>query len=86
MTELRQVTGAKPMDDTKVFVTFDNGVSGVFDCAPYLEDAYWQSLKSPSFFRQVKAEYGTLCWPNDIDIDPEEVWQDAVRTPALQPT
>lgn len=70
------------MDDTKVFVTFDNGTSGVFDCAPYMEESYWSCLKSPAYFRQVKAEYGTLCWPNDIDIDPEEIW-DGVRS--LQP-
>lgn len=79
MTELRQVTGAKPMDGTKVFVTFDNGVFGVFDCAAYMEDAYWRRLKSPAFFRRVKVECGTLCWPDDIDIDPEEVWEGAVR-------
>lgn len=30
---------------------------------------YWACLKSPAYFRQVKAEYGMLCWPNDIDID-----------------
>ena len=42
---------------------------------------YWACLKSPAYFRQVKAEYGMLCWPNDIDIAPEDVWEDAVRCP-----
>ena len=36
-------------------------------------------MATPTYFRQVKAEYGTLCWPNDIDIDPEEVWEDTIR-------
>ena len=83
MTELRQVTGAKPLDDTKVYVTFDNGLSGVFDCAPYMEGPYWRNLKTPAYFRQVKAACGTLCWPNDLDIDPEEVWDECVfKTPS----
>jgi len=84
MVELRQVTGAKPMDDAKVFVTFDNGVSGIFDCAPYIKNAYWQRLGEPAYFRQVKVSCGTLVWPDDIDIDPEEVWEDSVKV--AQPT
>lgn len=74
MTELRQVTGVKPIDNAKVFVTFDNGASGVFDCSQYMKNAYWRQLNDPAYFRQVKVECGTLCWPNDLDIDPEEVW------------
>ena len=34
---------------------------------------------NPAFFRQVRVDCGTLCWPNDIDIDPEEVWDDCVK-------
>ena len=44
-----------------------------------MKEDYWRCLSEPAYFRQVKAEYGTLCWPNDIDVAPEEVWQDAVR-------
>ena len=32
MDELHQVISAKPLDNLKVFVTFENGVKGVFDC------------------------------------------------------
>ena len=79
MQELHQVVSAVPVEDRWVRVSFENGVSGTFDCAPYMKDKYWGSLNNPAFFRLVKAEYGTLCWPNDIDIDPEEVWEDLVR-------
>lgn len=79
MEELHQVISAKPLDGLKVFVTFENGVNGVFDCAYLTEDPYWAKLKSPAFFRQVRAECGTLCWPEDIDVAPESVWEDVVR-------
>ena len=39
MTELRQVKGAKPMDDTKVFVTFDIGADDVWQDAVRLQPA-----------------------------------------------
>ena len=67
------------MDDSRIRVSFENGMGGVFDCAPYLKDKYWASLANPAFFRQVRVDCGTLCWPNDIDIDPEEVWEDCVK-------
>ena len=79
MKQYELIREAKVIDDHRVAVVFDNGVSGVFDCAPYVEDAYWRRLKSPAFFRRVKVECGTLCWPDDIDIDPEEIWEGAVR-------
>ena len=39
-------------------------------------DPYWAKLNFPTFFRQERAECGTLCWPEDIDVPPESVWED----------
>lgn len=77
--ELRQAITAVATDDTHVRVSFDNGVVGIFDCSPYMKENYWSALRSPAFFRQVRAEYGMLCWPNDIDIAPEDVWEDSIK-------
>ena len=79
MEELHQVIAAEPMEGMRVLVSFENGVRGVFDCTYLTKDPYWAKLKSPAFFRQVKAEYGTLCWPEDIDVAPESVWEDASK-------
>ena len=78
MNVLHQVVAATPLDDSRIRVSFENGMGGVFDCAPDLKDKYWSSLANPAFFRQVRVDCGTLCWPNDIDIDPEEVWDDCI--------
>jgi hypothetical protein len=75
MNVLHQVITAEAVDDKRVRVSFENGVQGLFDCSSYMTDRYWDSLNNPSIFRQVRVECGTLCWPNDIDIDPEEVWE-----------
>lgn len=79
MEELHQILSAEPIDDMRVRVMFDTGAFGVFDCSPYMRDDYWASLRSPAFFRLVRAECGMLCWPGDIDIAPEDVWEDAER-------
>ena len=82
MDELHSVIEAMPLDGMRVRVVFDNCVSGIFDCAYLLKDPYWAKLSSPAFFRQVKAECGTLCWPEDIDVPPESVWEDVSRSMA----
>ena len=76
MNELHSVIEAEPLDGMQVRVVFDNGVSGIFDCSYLVKYPYWAKLSSPAFFRQVKAECGTLCWPEDIDVPPESIWED----------
>lgn len=73
------LTDAKAIDDHRVFVTFEGGQTGVFDCSGYFEKPYWRKLSNPAFFKCVYVSYGTLTWPDDIDIEPEEVWEDTVR-------
>ena len=79
MAELHQIITAEAISDSHVRVSFDTGDVAVFDCTPYMKEKYWSCLCQPAYFRQVKAEYGMLCWPNDIDIAPEDVWEVAVR-------
>lgn len=77
--EYESVTSAKPLPNGVVAVTFRDGSQGCFDCKPYFNDDFWKPLRDETFFRQVYVEAGTLTWPNDIDIAPEEVWHNSVR-------
>ena len=70
---------AMPREDWRLDVVFRNGVCGVFDCTPYLSRKFWQRLNDPMFFKMVTVEHGTLAWPDDIDIEPEEVWHNSVK-------
>ena len=79
MEELHDIVMAKPMDGHRVAVEFDNGERGVFDCTRYLNRPYWRPLNDESLFRQVRVSYGTLVWPGEIDIGPEDVWEFAER-------
>ena len=79
MKELHQVVSARAIDDKRVRVVFENGAEGTFDCSSYMTDPYWRRLAEPAFFRLVRAECGTLVWPGDIDLDPEEIWEDSIK-------
>ena len=79
MDLLHDITNVEALPDYKVRVVFDTGESGVFDCSEYLSHPYWKRLADPAFFRLVRVAYGTLVWPDDIDIAPEDVWEKTVR-------
>ena len=72
---LHDIVSARALDDYKVAVTFDTGDTGIFDCIRYLSKPYWKPLNDKAFFKQVRVDYGTLVWPNEIDIGPEDVWE-----------
>ena len=57
-----------------------DGTSGIFDFSPYIGYPCYEPLRERAFFEKVKAAHGTLSWPGEIDIAPEAVWADAVRT------
>ena len=75
MLSYAKTISAKPLPDYKVAVVFNNGQSGIFDCRYLLEYEMSAALADYSLFNQVRAEHGTLCWPNDIDVAPETVWE-----------
>ena len=79
MEAIHGIVSAKPLDGYRVDVVFDTGDKAIFDCSRYLDKPYWRRLKDKSFFNQVFVGHGTLVWPNEIDIGPEDVWDFAER-------
>ena len=79
MLSYAKTISAKPLPDYKVAVDFNNGMSGIFDCKYLLDCEMSAALADYAIFSQVKAEHGTLCWPDDIDVAPEIVWEDSVK-------
>lgn len=75
MLSCAKAISATPLDDYKVAVVFNNGQRGIFDCKYLLDYAIRAPLADYSLFNQVRVEHGTLCWPNDIDVAPEAVWE-----------
>ncbi len=79
MLSYAKTISAKPLPDYKVEVVFNNGQRGIFDGRYLLDYEVSAPLADYSLFNQVRAEHGTLCWPNDIDVAPETVWESSEK-------
>lgn len=75
MELLRQITDVKAGDDSRLFVTFDTGESGMVDMSPFLAFPCYRRLKDGSYFKLARVERGTVVWPNDEDVAPEMLWE-----------
>lgn len=55
-------------------VRFEDGVEGVVDLKDVIQfSGVFAPLKEPDYFAQVRVneDTGTICWPNDADLDPD---------------
>lgn len=66
------------LDEYKLLLTFENGEIKEFDCASIMDEKPFQVLKDMNYFKRVKIDYGTLVWPNEIDIAPETLYIDSI--------
>ena len=85
MTEI--VRGAEPlgprvrsvgvMPGHMLALTFTNGERRVYDATPLLEWPAYRSLKNDALFSSARVEYGSVCWPGDIDCCPDRLYRDS---------
>ena len=67
-------------DDYRLELTFSNGETGIYDCRPLFDFGVFRELQDDAYFRQVRAENGTVVWPHEQDICPDTVYLDSKRT------
>jgi hypothetical protein len=72
-----RVISVRAKDNYKLELEFDNGEMGTYDCAPLLNFGVFQELRDEQYFRQVRAEGGTIVWPHEQDICPDTLYEDS---------
>ena len=66
-------------EDYKLEITFTDGVTGIYDCAPLLDWGVFTELRDVRYFNQVRASGGTVVWPHEQDICPDVLYEDSRR-------
>ena len=72
------VINVKPLADYNLLLTFENNEEKLFDVKPYLELGKFQELKNTELFQTVKISFDTIQWDNNLDLDPEYLYNKSV--------
>jgi hypothetical protein len=75
---LLDVVDFEILSDYKVKLVFENNEQKIFDVSKIFHQKPFEVLQDYHYFKQARIEYGTLSWPNDIDIAPETLYLDSV--------
>ena len=81
---LRDVVSVQPLSEHRLRVAFDDGVEGIVNVAQMIQfTGVFEPLRDPAFFAQVKVnpELGTVCWPNDADLDSDVLYAKITGVP-----
>ena len=65
-------------EDYTLLVEFDNSETRRFDMSPYLEKGVFKKLKDRARFKAAYVAYGTVVWPEDLDIAPETLYVESI--------
>jgi hypothetical protein len=75
---MESVTSVKPGNDFKLEILFNTGEKRLFDMTPYLTKGVFKRLKDERYFKQAYVDFDTVCWPGNLDISPETLYDKSV--------
>lgn len=73
------ITKANYVEDFKVELTFNDGVSATVDLKDHLVGKIFAPLKNVEFFKKFELDSWTLTWPNDSDFSPKFLYELAMN-------
>ena len=75
---MEAVTQVNARDDFQLELTFNTGEMRLFDARPYLQKGVFKTLQQLDQFKQAYVDYDTVCWPGELDIAPETLYDKSV--------
>ena len=64
----------KPLNNYTIQLMYENQETKIFSLIPFLHLPIYKKLKDIKLFKQVKIYFNTIQWENNIDIDPESLY------------
>jgi hypothetical protein len=71
-----KIIKAVPLDDYRIDVVTDSGISGVFDVKPYLNSSIFKELQDKGYFSMVRPAHHGIIWPNEQDFSSDTIIYD----------
>lgn len=73
-----EVCSVEALSGYELALAFNSGERRRFDMRPYLRYPVFCRLENPGYFALARVDYGTVTWPDDIDIAPEALYEGSV--------
>jgi hypothetical protein len=73
------VTSVRPLDGYKLLLEFNDSEKRIFDISPYLNTGKFAELRDYSMFNTVTIKFDSIAWANQLDIDPELLYQKSTK-------
>ncbi|WP_028324492.1 DUF2442 domain-containing protein [Desulfatirhabdium butyrativorans] len=74
MAILLDVVSVRATRDYMLYLEFENGEKKMFDMTSLMDKRPFVRLKGSPLFLAARVAYGTVCWPGNIDIAPETLY------------
>jgi hypothetical protein len=74
-----RVQSATPLEGYRLYIEFNNGEKGVYDCASLLDFGVFKELRNTQYFNKVTVIDGTVVWPHEQDICPDTLYLDCQK-------
>ena len=71
---MESVMRVVPKDGYLLELWFNTGDHRLFDARPYLQKGVFTRLQDVALFKQAYVALDTVCWPGDLDIAPETLF------------
>ena len=71
---MESVVYVRPCEDFHLELRFNTGETRLFDVRPYLDKGVFRRLRDQDLFNQAYVAFDTVCWPGDLDIAPETLY------------
>ena len=68
-----------PLKDYKLLLTFENNEERVFNVKPLMKIGAFQELENPALFNSVRVSFDSIEWANELDLDPEYLYDDSLK-------
>jgi hypothetical protein len=77
----QKIIVAKALENYRLYIEFDDGLSGTIDLSKDLWGPMFEPLKDPAFFNRVTLDHnGAPCWPNEVDLAPDALYNELKAT------
>lgn len=70
-----EVVDVIPQSNYSLLLVFSTGETKIYDMHPQLDSCLYWPLCNIALFMQAHIQYGTVAWTDDIDICPEELYE-----------